>query len=183
MNIQNPKVLHYTRREPGELPTAYAIGRGLNEAVGRCLNSIGCWNISKQHMATSHLFDQPIRGRKGNGMRQTSNPEKENQKQTNQECPRHAWHHASQAHSQALARAGPWAEALEPGPWPFGGSWALGQGLGPGRRAGNAPDLHDASHASDILDAFALDLARLRTPEAVSSPFQAVPRSLETMPS
>ena len=85
------------------------------------------------YMATSHLFDQPIRGRKGNGMRQTSNPEKENQKQTNQECPRHAWHHASQAHSQALARAGPWAEALEPGPWPFGGSWALGPGLGPGR--------------------------------------------------
>ena len=38
-------------------------------------------------------------------------------------------------HSQALARAGPWAEALEPGPWPLGGSWALGPGLGPGRRA------------------------------------------------
>ena len=55
-------------------------------------------------------------------------------KQTNQECPRHAWHHASQAYSQALAWAGPWAEALEPGPWPLGGSWALGPGLGTGRR-------------------------------------------------
>ena len=52
----------------------------------------------------------------------------------------------------------------------------------PGPKPGNMPDLHDARHASDILDSFALDLARLRTPEAVSSPFQAVPRSPETIP-
>ena len=57
-------------------------------------------------------------------MRQTSNPEKENQKQPDYECPRQSWNHASQAYSQALARAGPWAEALKPGPWPLGGSWA-----------------------------------------------------------
>ena len=39
-----------------------------------------------------------------------------NPEQTDYECPRHAWSHASRVHSQALARAGPWAEALEPGP-------------------------------------------------------------------
>ena len=45
-----------------------------------------------------------------------------------QECRRHAWHHASQGRSQSLAQAGPWAEALGPGPGP----WA--QALGPGPR-------------------------------------------------
>ena len=52
----------------------------------------------------------------------------------------------------------------------------------PGPKPGNTPDLLDARHASDILDPFALDLARLRTPEAVSSSFQAVSRSLKTIP-
>ena len=52
-------------------------------------------------------------------------------------------------------------------PWP---------GLDLGVNLWNALVLDDARHASDILDSFALDLARLRTPEAVSSPFQAVPR-------
>ena len=50
-------------------------------------------------------------------------------------------------YSQVLARAGSWAEALEPGPWPLGGSCALGP----------APDLHDSRHASGIHNLFALD--------------------------
>ena len=52
----------------------------------------------------------------------------------------------------------------------------------PGPKPGNAPDLHDSSHASGIHNLFALDLARLRTPEAVPSLFQVVHKSLETMP-
>ena len=52
----------------------------------------------------------------------------------------------------------------------------------PGPKPGNAPDLHDSRHASGIHNLFALDLARLRTPEAVPSLFQVVHESLETMP-
>ena len=44
----------------------------------------------------------------------------------------------------------------------------------PGPKPGNALDLHDSRHASGIHHLFALDLARLRTPEAVPSLFQVV---------
>ena len=52
--------------------------------------------------------------------------------------------------------------------------------LGP--KPGNALDLHYSRHASGIHHLFALDLARLRTPEAVPSLFQVGHASLETMP-
>ena len=77
------------------------------------------------------------------------------------------------------------------GPGPWARAWAQAAArFAPGspgqRRPGpkprNAFDLHDSRHASGIHNLLALDLARLRTPEAVSSLFQVVHRSLETMP-
>ena len=52
----------------------------------------------------------------------------------------------------------------------------------PGPKPGNVLDLRDSRHAAGIHMLFALDLARLRTPEAVPSLFQVVHKSLETMP-
>ena len=52
----------------------------------------------------------------------------------------------------------------------------------PGPKPGNAFDLHDSRHAAAIHELLALDLAGLRTPEAVPSLFQVVHKSLETIP-
>ena len=77
-------------------------------------------------------------------------------------------------HSQALARAGPWAEALEPGPWPLGGSWALGPPKGQGSGSGPDPDDlvvtddHDIPYVSDYPKSIltSLKLSNLR-PESL----------------
>ena len=92
------------------------------------------------------------------------------------------------ARAWAQAAAGPARNARRPRhrprtrPKPKAQAPKLQPKARPGPKPGNAPDLHDSRHASGIHNLFALDLARLRTPEAVPSLFQVVHKSLETMP-
>ena len=98
--------------------------------TGCTVLSGGLFPLSFICMATSHLLTKPTRVRKGNGTQQRSNPEGQNPKQTNQECPRPAWHRASQLTPRIWTETGLWLKlwslglGLWAGPVPWARAWA-----------------------------------------------------------